>query len=129
MDFFKLEIPYFQQVQADIALFNLRYETPTTLLLRKVLRRENPLHSAILDSFPETQQQRQESPGPQPFSAMGSVVTQPRVKRERGVPSEVIDLAGPSRVTQAEPLAPGEQLVCDLTEEEDAPKWAKRRAR
>ena len=55
-------------------------------------------------------------------------MTPPKVEINR-VPSEVIDLAGPSRVTQAEPLAPGEQLVCDLTEEEDAPKWAKRRAR
>jgi hypothetical protein len=55
----------------------------------------------------------------------------PRVKRERDASThnEVIDLVDPTRVSIriTENLAPNEELVCDLTAEDDAPpQWQKR---
>ena len=37
---------------ATIATVQLQYDTPTTLLLRGILKRGDPRHDAILDSFP-----------------------------------------------------------------------------
>ncbi|PRW57552.1 hydrolase [Chlorella sorokiniana] len=44
----------YQRVGGPIATLTLRYETPTTLQLRGVLRQEEPAHRAILQRFPET---------------------------------------------------------------------------
>lgn len=55
----------------------------------------------------------------------------PRVKRERDVATntdEIIDLLDPTRVSirVAENLGPNEELLCDLTGDDDTPQWAKR---
>jgi len=53
----------------------------------------------------------------------------PRVKRERNISNEIIDLADPTResIRVKENLAPDEELLCDLTGDEDAtPRWKKR---
>lgn len=89
--------------------YELRYETPSTLLLRGILKRDNPEHAAILDSFPETR--RQEASG----------ANEPR---HPDVKPEVVDLVGLRRPRQ-EKLAPGEKLVCDLTADEEEPQWKK----
>lgn len=107
-----------------LTTFELRYETPSTLLLRKILERD-PDHAAILDSFEETRYRP-------PPAAEVKQEQRDRVKRERG-PPEVIDLSGrPPPPPPAERLAPGEELVCDLTgdgdDEDVAPRWSKRRA-
>ncbi len=115
----------YDAVSGKLATFDIRYETPSTLLLRKILERSNPIHAAILDSFEETRHR------PPPTGV--DVKQERRVKRERGAP-EVIDLSGPGRLPMppAERLGPGEILECDLTaasdDEEAVPRWAKRRA-
>lgn len=38
--------------RGSVASLALRYETASTLLLRCVLKRDNPAHSAILQQFP-----------------------------------------------------------------------------
>ena len=117
------------QVGPPKASFRFRYETASTLLLRKILRPENPAHAAILNSFPETRI-RSENEQPQ-GSVMGSSAPahqHPRVKRERAIKTEIVDLVDPNRVSirVVENLAPNEELTCDLTGDEDAPRWQKR---
>lgn len=108
------------------AKFYFRYETPSTLLLRGILRRENPHHAAILDSFPETRRE------PPRNENTGSLVTEPnRIKRERNATGassasafrNVVNLGGSSHA----PVDLGKDLICDLTGDDDAPpRWKKR---
>jgi hypothetical protein len=68
-------------------------------------------------------------------STTGPGPSHPRIKRERGYVNNnnadgIIDLVDPGSnrvsIRVAENLAPNEELICDLTEDEDAPQWAKR---
>lgn len=128
----------YEYVGSPAATFKIRYETPTTLLLRKILNRDNPAHAAILNSFSETRIVPSSIAQPA-ASAMGSTgpgpsrqqQQHPRVKRERDVATntdEIIDLLDPTRVSirVAENLGPNEELLCDLTGDDDTPQWAKR---
>ena len=122
-----------------LADFELRYETAATLLLRGILRRDNPAHAAILDSFAATRAVPDAAPrdptARDPTARDLSTEMTLAVKRERGGGAgtsgqhAAIDLTGGGVHEQ---LAPGEQLVCDLTGgdgDDDAPvaRWGKRR--
>jgi len=89
-----------------VASLTLRYETPTTLLLRKILSPSNPAHVKVLDAFEETRSQSL----PHQQGNMNA-----NVKEE---PHEVINLLQPN-VQDA-----SEDWECDLTREED-PRWRK----
>jgi hypothetical protein len=110
-------------VGPELESFEIRYETATTLLLRTILRRDNPAHAAILDSFAATRAQPaandDDDDDDDGADAGAAGPSSRRVKRE---PIETVDLT-------AERLAQGEELVCDMTADGDgeAPRWAKRR--
>ena len=52
-----------------------------------------------------------------------------RVKRERGVSQQAVDLTGARQVARARPADTAILEVCDLTADEAAPAWAARRRR
>ena len=93
----------------------LRYETASTLLLRNVLDHGNPRHAAILDEFCSGVPPSRPPPG----GPLAGPDVKPSVKRRRALAAAA--LAG---------AAPGEDLVCDLTDDAVGPKWAsKKRSR
>jgi hypothetical protein len=126
---------YFVQVSEEAHL-SFRYETPSALLLRGILRRDDPTHAAILDSFPETR--REPSKNENTTANLGNANTQPVIKRgiKREIKREndaltstaafqdVVHLAGDSQ-TRSEL---SQDLICDLTGDDDAPPhWSKKR--
>ena len=128
-----VSFPFYYELSLQVkkeATFSFRYETPSTLLLRGILRRENPAHAAILDSFPETRQEQ--SRFQHTSSTVNLVKTERRIKTERNAQGpasssafrEIINLADSSPAHA--PCTLGKDLICDLTGDDDAPpRWQK----
>ncbi|PRW51073.1 pyrroline-5-carboxylate reductase [Chlorella sorokiniana] len=115
-----------------IATLELRYETAATLLLRGVLKPDNPAHAAILAQFEETAGERQdEVAGPSRRraapAAAAAVVKQEgsaRKRQRRQQEEELIDLTKTNNEND-EVLASknaNKVLECDLTAD-DEPAW------
>ena len=96
----------------------IRYETPSTLLLCKILKPEIPSHAAILNSFAETRFASAPAHHPRHEEPSGSVGSTVRGRAPR------------VSLRVSENLAANEELICDLTGGNDAPpQWAKRKKR
>lgn len=128
-----------------IATLLLRYETPTTLLLRGVLRQDEPAHRAILQRFPETAakeeqpaastaaaaaagRKRQRQRQVEGDAASGQQPAQQR-RRQGGEQEdvEVVDLTKPAGGGASDEVLAARRrnqlLSCDLTGDDDAPQW------
>ena len=100
-----------------------------------MLRRENPVHRALLDAeaiarggVPEQAEQGDEEQA-QRGHGTGPSSSKPRIKRERGgtaAPGPAVDLTGGMQRPRRDPSTVD---ACDLTADEEAPQWsAKKRA-
>ena len=91
-----------------------------TLLLRRVLRRDNPAHQALLDTEAAARGIRIEQGAPDGASN----TARPGVKRERGGGCAVDLTAG---LTACAPIDPTIIETCDLTADDCAPAWSAKR--
>lgn len=99
-----------------------------TLLLRRVLRHDNPAHEALLDAEAAARGigiKRDEADDDGGGASSGESAARRRVKRERdGRAAELLAL-----MVARPPVDPTVEQACDLTANEDAPAWsAKKRA-
>ncbi|KAI7842675.1 hypothetical protein COHA_003606 [Chlorella ohadii] len=122
----------------SLATLLLRYETASTLLLRGVLRQDNPAHQAILQRFPETASREEQQPAAAAGRKLqrqqdaggeeGGGQQQPARQRQRQGDPEKIDLTSKPNGNAADEILAARQrnqvLSCDLTGDDDAPQWS-----
>lgn len=99
-----------------LALFKLRYETPSTLLLRRILSPANPAHASILNAYEETRMtEHVDTQG-----TTSTSVVQRTVKQEQHGQPQIINLTDLANENEK-----NGHWECDLTSEE-APRWRKK---
>ncbi|EFN53331.1 expressed protein [Chlorella variabilis] len=112
------------------AELELRYETAATLLLRGILKRDNPAHRAILQQFPDTAEREEgeendeSAAGPSRGAASGAGRKRPLKQQQQQAQRQAAATRAFDEDDEVLAAKRADKVLeCDLTAEGEGPEW------